>query len=58
MLYKEIDFMKNHPHPLFLHIQEVIDNPKDDKIYIVLEIAEGIVCAVHEDRTRSPLNPD
>ncbi|CAL6040960.1 Kinase [Hexamita inflata] len=54
-LYKEIKFMKKYPHPLFMNLQDVIDNPKDDKIYVVLEIAEGIIGAIHEDPIRCPV---
>ena len=49
--------MKNYPHACFMSLLEVIDNKAEDKISLVLEIAEGILSQVYEDKYRSPCGP-
>lgn len=41
--------MKEHPHPLLVGLEEVIDVRGEDSIYVVLEIAEGTLGSVYED---------
>jgi len=43
-VYREIEIMKKLEHPNIIKLQEVIDDPQQDKLYLVMPLAEYGEC--------------
>ena len=48
--------MRNHKNPLLMSLIDVIEPANSDRIYVVIDLAEGIECVVYEDITQCPVN--
>ncbi|KAH0573609.1 Kinase, CAMKK [Spironucleus salmonicida] len=55
-VYDEIQFMRDFNHPLLLRLVETID--QDEKIYIVIQLAEGIIATIHQRDLSDDKLPD
>lgn len=47
--------MRENVHPCLIRLVDYIEFPQQDHVYVVLEIAEGVLSSIYSDKSRSPV---